>query len=64
MTCVCVWLGTVWVKRVDEGIGFRLHQSYEDRGSVGHVSEFWSWWGVGFDQCRERWCLWESGFSV
>ena len=54
MTCVCVWLGAVWVERgcVDEIIGVGLYQSCGDRGSVGHMSVFllgcgWCRWGVG-----------------
>ena len=45
VTCVCVWLGAVWV---ESGV------------SVGRVSVFllqWCRWGVGrgLDQGRERW---------
>ena len=36
--------------RVDEMIGFRLHQSCGNRGSVGRVSVFWL-----------RWCRWGVG---
>ena len=44
---------------VDERIGFGLHQSRGDKGSVGHVSVcrlWWCMWGVGrgLVQGRER----------
>ena len=52
---------------MDERIGFGLHQSCGDRGSVGHVSVFWlQWCGVGgvggewvggLDQCRCYVCM-------
>ena len=52
---------------MDERIGFGLYQSSGDRGSVGHVSEFWlrwcGWVGV-LDKGRERWGGVMSGFSV
>ena len=38
---------------MDEVIGFGLHQSCGDRGSVGHVSVFWLRW------CG--WCMWGVG---
>ena len=39
---------------MDERIGFGLHQSCGDRGSVGHV--FWlQGWVGGLVQGRERW---------
>ena len=50
VTCVCVWLGAVWVERGGEGmrelgLGFN-----NPLGSVGHVSVFWLRW------CG--WCRW------
>ena len=36
----CGWRG----RRVDEIIGFGIHQSFGDRGSVGHVSVSWLQW--------------------
>ena len=38
---------------MDERIGFGLYQSYENRGSVGHVSVFEVRW------CG--WCRWVMG---
>ena len=64
VTCVCVWLGAMWVERgglVDERIGFGLYQPCGDRGSVGHVLCFGCGgvgggeWVGGLDQGRERW---------
>ena len=47
--CMCLAQGGVGGEggRIDEIIGFGLHQSCGDRGSVGHVSVFWL-----------RWCGW------
>ena len=38
---------------MDERIGFGLHQSCGDRGSVGHVTVMWLRW--------RGWCRWGVG---
>ena len=61
VTCVCVWLGAVWVERGVEwmeelGLGFT--NPVGTGGSVGHVFVFWlRWcrWVAGLDQGWERW---------
>ena len=78
VTCVCVWLGAVWVENGGEWmreLGFGLYQSCGDRGSVGYVSVFWLRWcrwgvgrGLGQGSGAVGWCYvcvrCESGFSV
>ena len=59
VTCVCVWLGAVWVER-DERIGFGLYQSSGDRGVLDICLYFGCGgvggeWVGGLDQDRERW---------
>ena len=77
VTCVCVWLGAVWVERGEwmRELGLGFTKSCGDKGSVGHVSVFWlPWcrWGVGKGlrpgSGAVLWCYvcvrCESGFSV
>ena len=57
MTCVCVWLGAVWVEReVSElvlgitnplGTGGVLDMCVFGCGGVGGVGGEWAWTGVG-----------------
>ena len=71
MTCVCVWLGAVWVERGGEWmreLGFGFTNPVGTGGVLVHVSVFWlrwcGWcrWGVGgLDQGRE---LWDGVMSV
>ena len=63
VTCVCVWLGAVWVERGDERIGLGFVNPVGTGGvldmclcfgcgGVGGVGGEWVW---GLDQGRERW---------